>query len=167
MAETTGERIRQLRGKMSQEEFASQLGVHEQTLGKYERDKIVPGGDVLARMYETLGADITWLLTGKGQMRPGGSEALAPAPTSSSAAIDADLYGLVTEAVSAAYKECGYTAALRDIAAEAAKIAADLSEDVSPEDRPAAIRGAIGQLRRRLREAIANPNSAAAGTQKA
>ncbi|MDO8606171.1 MAG: hypothetical protein Q7R40_06525 [Phaeospirillum sp.] len=100
-------------------------------------------------------------------MRPGGVGVSPPAPSSAAVAIDADLYGQVTEAVSAAYKECGYTITLRGIAAEAAKIAADLSEDVPPEDRPAAIRGAIGQLRRRLREALANPHGAEASTQKA
>jgi len=164
MAETMSERIRALRGPQTQPEFALQLGVSKNTIGHYERGERRPEAEVLTRMREVLGVDINWLLTGEGEMRPGGAGA---APSSSSAGIDADLYGLVTEAVSSAYKECGYTAALRDIAAEAAKIAADLSEDVSPEDRPAAIRGAIGQLRRRLREAIANPNSAAAGAQKA
>ena len=165
MAETTGDRIRLLRSGLSQAEFASKLGVHKEMVGKYERCQNIPGGDILARMREVLGVDINWLLTGEGEMPPGLS---TPSPTNSPGGINPDLYGRVTEAVSTAYKECGYTATLRQIAAEAAKIAADLSgPDLTPEELPAAIKGAMGQLRRRLREALINPTDDAAGKHSA
>ncbi len=155
-------RVRDTLGK-SQKEMALDLDLGVTTWQTYERGLHKPGWDVLEKL-AALGFSPTWLLTGEGEMRPGGAGA---ASGGAAATIDAELYGRVTEAVSAAYKECGYTMALRDIAAEAAKIAADLSDDVSPEDRPAAIRGAIGQLRRRLREALTNPDGATASTQKA
>lgn len=66
MAESIGDRLRAVRGGMSQDEFAVKLGVHKETIGKYERDKVVPGGDVLARLHEAFGVNINWLLTGKG-----------------------------------------------------------------------------------------------------
>jgi hypothetical protein len=81
---------------------------------------------------------------------------LYPVPSSPAAAparieIDPDLYGRVTEAVSMVFKECGCGATLREIGAEAARITADLSgPDVTTEERPGAIKGAITQLRRRL-----------------
>ncbi|MDO8608244.1 MAG: helix-turn-helix transcriptional regulator [Phaeospirillum sp.] len=163
--ETIAERHRQLRACLgiTQSEMAARLRIGLRTYASYESGERLPLAETLAALGQ-MGFNIHWLITGEGQMRPGGVGASA---TASPAALDADLYGQVTEAVAAAYKECGYTMALRDIAAEAAKIAADLSEDVLPEDRPAAIRGAIGQLRRRLREALANPHGAEASTQKA
>jgi len=45
------------------------LGVAKDTVGKYERGKIIPGGDVLARLRERFGVDLNWLLTGDGAMR--------------------------------------------------------------------------------------------------
>jgi transcriptional regulator with XRE-family HTH domain len=66
MTETLGHRLRQLRGTISQDEFASRLGVHKETVGKYERDKILPGSDVLTTLRQEWRADINWLLTGEG-----------------------------------------------------------------------------------------------------
>jgi|AGTN01.1.fsa_nt_gi Helix-turn-helix. len=66
MVETVGTRMRRLRGSLSQDEFARQLGVHKETIGKYERDKILPGSDVLTRLRQEGRVDINWLLTGEG-----------------------------------------------------------------------------------------------------
>lgn len=66
MSETVGSRMRFLRGTVSQDEFASHLGVHKETIGKYERDKISPGADVLTRLRLERQVDINWLLTGDG-----------------------------------------------------------------------------------------------------
>ena len=68
-AETIGERIKAVRGGVSQDAFGEQLGVAKDTIGKYERNRIVPGGDVLTRIHVDFGVDINWLLTGKGSMK--------------------------------------------------------------------------------------------------
>jgi phage repressor protein C with HTH and peptisase S24 domain len=64
-----------VRGALSQDAFGEQLGVAKDTIGKYERNRIVPGGDVLARIRADFGIDINWLLTGEGPVRPSGLEA--------------------------------------------------------------------------------------------
>jgi transcriptional regulator with XRE-family HTH domain len=169
MAETTGDRIRLLRGGLSQAEFASKLGVHKEVVGKYERGLNVPGGEALAHMREVLGVDINWLLTGEGQMRPGDAEAAPPpAPTSASVERDADLYGRVLEAISVVYKECGWQASLRQIGEKAAQIADDIAADgLAPEEKPPAVKAAAAMLRRQLREAAANPAAEIAAKHKA
>lgn len=60
-----GARIAALRGAMKQSEFAEQLGVNRQTVGRWEAGERLPDGSGLMRMYEVFGADITYLLTGK------------------------------------------------------------------------------------------------------
>jgi len=168
MAETIGARIRQIRARLSQADFSAKIGVHKDLLGKYERDQSTPGGETLSRMREVLGVDINWLLTGDGEMFPARGAPDEPALKAASTPIDDDLYGRVTEAVSTAYRECGYTATLYQVAAEAARIAADLTEmGLSPEERSGAIKGAVAQLRRRLREAVADPAGDAAAKRPA
>lgn len=70
MSESVGARMRRLRGDLSQDEFASRLGVHKETVGKYERDKMLPGSDVLTRLRQDWRVDINWLLTGEGEGAP-------------------------------------------------------------------------------------------------
>ena len=61
-----GRRLRELRGfDKTQEEFASQLGISQSQLSKYERGIAAPAGDVLVRIKEKLRVSIDWLLTGK------------------------------------------------------------------------------------------------------
>ncbi|MDO8607605.1 MAG: helix-turn-helix transcriptional regulator [Phaeospirillum sp.] len=164
-AETIGWRIKAVRGGLSQDAFGEQLGVAKDTVGKYERNRIVPGGDVLARIHVDFGVDINWLLTGEGQMRPGGAGA---APSSASAAIDADMVGRVLEEISLIYKEFGWGKSLSQLGSEAAQIAADLAADgQTPEEKGAAVKAAGAMLRRQLRAAVADPNSDAARARKA
>ncbi|MBC7954223.1 MAG: helix-turn-helix transcriptional regulator [Rhodospirillaceae bacterium] len=66
MIETIGSRLRSVRGKMSQDEFAGHLSVHKETVGKYERNLMQPGSDVLVRLHQNWRVDINWLLTGEG-----------------------------------------------------------------------------------------------------
>lgn len=73
--ETVGERIRACRSDLSQSDFASRLGVHVNTLGKYERDQRLPDAEFLTNLTLTFGIDTTWLLTGQGSMRVGTSGA--------------------------------------------------------------------------------------------
>lgn len=63
-------RIKDIRGNTSQDEFASLLGSHKNTIGRWERGERIPGHDDLSRIL-TVYPDInpTWLLTGDGPMR--------------------------------------------------------------------------------------------------
>lgn len=63
---TIGDRFRLLRGNRSQPEFAALIGSTKQNISKYEMNSMMPGGDVLLRMAQTLNVNINWLLTGDG-----------------------------------------------------------------------------------------------------
>jgi len=69
--ETIGGRIRSWRVAigLTQVEFAKRLGVHIGVLKKYEQGVNIPGGEVLAAIAKT-GVNMTWLLTGEGEMLP-------------------------------------------------------------------------------------------------
>jgi transcriptional regulator with XRE-family HTH domain len=71
-----GERIRAVRGKRTQTEFAKALGVKKQNyISRYERGRI-PSPDLLVRIAEMGRVSIDWLLTGK----RGGGKAIASPP---------------------------------------------------------------------------------------
>lgn len=71
-----GERIRAVRGKRTQTEFAKALGVKKQNyISRYERGRI-PSPDLLVRIAEMGRVSIDWLLTGK----KGGGKVAAVAP---------------------------------------------------------------------------------------
>ena len=61
-----GERIKTVRGSLSQKDFAKKIGVHLTTVQLYESGNI-PKGDVLQRIKEKFGVSIDWLLTGEGE----------------------------------------------------------------------------------------------------
>ena len=140
MTESVGERLRQVRGALSQGEFGEQLGVAKDTIGKYERNQIIPGGDVLARLRRLFGTDLNWLLSGE-----------AAADTGSAIMGQADFYGRVLETVGEIYREMGWPVPLRRMGAEAARIAGDLLvEGEGPEGANVAVKVAAALLRRHL-----------------
>jgi len=59
-------RIKMIRGSLTQKRFAEKIGVHIGTVQLYETGNI-PKGDVLQRICENFGVNINWLLTGKGK----------------------------------------------------------------------------------------------------
>lgn len=63
-----GERLKTVRGDDKQEAFAKRLGVHKNTIGRWERGDQSPGVEDLNKILE-LNPNInpTWLLTGEGQ----------------------------------------------------------------------------------------------------
>lgn len=63
-AVSLGERIRSCRSGMTREEFASQLELHVNTVGKFERGLTVPDAFTLLRMAAVGGCSAEWLLTG-------------------------------------------------------------------------------------------------------
>ena len=57
-------RIRQLRGLLTQREFAEKIGVQQQIVSFVENGTM-PGADILILISEKCGVSIDWLLTGK------------------------------------------------------------------------------------------------------
>lgn len=148
-------------------EAADTLEISTDQLTRYIKGQASPPLSVLMRLSAAKGVSLDWLATGEGPMR---AESAPPpaAPEGAAAAVDEDLYGKVTEAVSMAYKECGYTATLRQVAARAARIAAGITAaGGTPDQQEYGLRLAVDQLRRDLRAAIANPTGDIAGGQKA
>lgn len=64
-AREIGERIAHVRGHKSQSAFASEMGVHKNTLGNYERGDRVPDAEFVAGLADR-GYNPQWLLTGEG-----------------------------------------------------------------------------------------------------
>jgi transcriptional regulator with XRE-family HTH domain len=62
---TLGERIRSLRGKLTQVEFADLLRIKQPMISRYEADRETPSPRILLRIARHSGASIEWLLTGK------------------------------------------------------------------------------------------------------
>lgn len=65
---TLGDRIMTTRGNSSREQFAERLGIHPQTLRKYEINERVPSADFIALLCETFFVSYEWLITGRGNM---------------------------------------------------------------------------------------------------
>ena len=63
-------RIKQLRKHLgkSQVEFAKDLGVHEQSVSKWERGLVKPENTLLGEMAGKYSINMNWLMTGQGNM---------------------------------------------------------------------------------------------------
>lgn len=64
-----GDRIVKIRGSLSQEEFSLKVGVHKNTIGRWEREQRTPDLldlNKLIELYPEINPE--WLLTGKGDM---------------------------------------------------------------------------------------------------
>ena len=62
--EAIGKRIRQLRGKALQDDFAPQLGITQGQLSKIESGRATPSAEVLLRLAELSGKSVDWILRG-------------------------------------------------------------------------------------------------------
>jgi len=62
---TLGERLRQVRGRITREVAADRLGIHPNTLQKYEGDKRVPDADFVITFCTAFGVTERWLLRGE------------------------------------------------------------------------------------------------------
>jgi len=63
---TISERIKLIRGSLSQSDFGAQIGVSQSAVQNYESGQI-PKGDVLQRIRQKFKVNIDWLLTGEGK----------------------------------------------------------------------------------------------------
>jgi SOS-response transcriptional repressor LexA len=73
-----GDRIVQVRGKLTQHAFAKSIEIAKITLLRYEKGERVPDAETIARICETHSIDYTWLITGKGS--PTEAERYTPIP---------------------------------------------------------------------------------------
>ena len=62
---TLGERIRSIRGVLTQVDFAEALGIKQAMISRYEAGKETPSPRILLRMAIYSGQSIEWFLTGK------------------------------------------------------------------------------------------------------
>lgn len=65
-SETLGQRLRSLRGRQSRDAFAAELGIHKNTLARYESDERWPDADFLRRVCHYSGVASDWMLNGGG-----------------------------------------------------------------------------------------------------
>nr|WP_321258491.1 helix-turn-helix transcriptional regulator [uncultured Pseudodesulfovibrio sp.] len=63
------ERLKEARGNLGRDEFAEILGVHKNTLGRYERGESESTSGLLALLCTQLGISSQWLLFGAGEMK--------------------------------------------------------------------------------------------------
>lgn len=61
------DRIKYIRGGLTQKQFADKLGVSLGAVQHWEINNQVPKGDILVRFMEVFGVNINWLLTGDGE----------------------------------------------------------------------------------------------------
>jgi len=61
-----GERVRSLRGGLTQAAFAERLGLERKSVGRYEAGERAPDAVALLRLMMEFGADPAWVLTGRG-----------------------------------------------------------------------------------------------------
>lgn len=66
-----GDRIKFIRGNLTQGQFAEKIKVDQSTVQVWEGKNKVPKGDILKRIREAFGVSIDWLLTGEGDPYPG------------------------------------------------------------------------------------------------
>jgi transcriptional regulator with XRE-family HTH domain len=150
-------RLAQLIGEEEPFVWAKRIGIPSSTFDRIWNGGTIPKAETLLRISEACAVSLDWLLKGG---NPTSSEeiGLSPAANSGAPSLDPDLYGRVLEAISAVYKELGWGIALRQLGAEASRIATEIAADgLAPEDMPGAVRGAAAMLRRQLRDAQANP----------
>ena len=76
------ERIREIRGRLSQEKFGELLGVSKAQISKYEAQKAFPSSETIARLVALGGTTREWLLWGAmpGGVREGPEDFRKPAP---------------------------------------------------------------------------------------
>jgi len=150
LAETIGGRIRQLRGDLSQVEFAAKLGVHKDLIGKYERGLSIPGGEILAKMRDVLGVSIDWLVTG---WEPPPHWEADDETYLAKMKIDEELNARVVDGIARLYKELNIGLAPMDLGRLAARMYADVVNTFDdPDERRVGLKAFLAQLRKQLME---------------
>ncbi|HCF58375.1 MAG TPA: hypothetical protein DFS52_10330 [Myxococcales bacterium] len=69
LARAIGRRIVEIRGVTPQHEFATRIGIHKNTLSRYERGLHMPDAQALLAVSEACHVSIEWLVTGESHAR--------------------------------------------------------------------------------------------------
>jgi len=103
-----GERLLLVRktSGLTRTEYARSIGVHLNTLTRYESGERSPDAETIARICLVHKRSHSWLLTGEGPMKPG--EADGRAPPDRAGPLDAELLKAVIVAVQDAARSGGY-----------------------------------------------------------
>ena len=64
---TIGDRIKIIRGSLSQKEFTQKIDPKKKASSEWESGKAMPGAKSLEAIHRVFGVDINWLLTGEGE----------------------------------------------------------------------------------------------------
>jgi len=67
---TMAQRLRAIRGTLTQAEFAHRLGIHKNTLGRYERGESEPDTQIARQLCTFVGVQPQWLLFGSDMELP-------------------------------------------------------------------------------------------------
>lgn len=109
------DRLVQIRGSLSQTAFAAKLGIHKNTLARYESGEREPDGGMLKALRQ-LGYSADWVLTGIGPER------LDQAPKSQAVSLDPKKLQAAIETVEEGLAVTGRTATAAGKAALVAKV---------------------------------------------
>lgn len=63
---TFSERLRYVRGNLSRDDFADAIGVHKNTVGRYERGQSEPELSIIAKICAKFNVEPKWLIYGEG-----------------------------------------------------------------------------------------------------
>lgn len=96
---TAGRRIAELRGELTQAEFAERLGVDRKTVVRWEAGERLPDGASLFALMTEFGADVNYILKGER-----GAGAIAPEALTAGERVMLDNYRHAPEAVRAGVK---------------------------------------------------------------
>lgn len=95
---TISDRIKYIRGNLTQKEFAEKTGVSLGGVQNWEVRNQVPNGNALISIRDKFNIDINWLLTGEGRPHPNavypkGTD--IPAPTDDLSAVELDHFAVI------------------------------------------------------------------------
>ncbi|WP_421579079.1 helix-turn-helix domain-containing protein [Shinella sp. M31] len=131
------------------EAFAGRLGISKAALAYYERGERTPDASVLAAYREVFGVNISWLVTGRGDMFD--DPAKAPAPHTG---VDIVLLQQLHDTVQAVYIECKRTPPPRAVTADAGELYNELLGMVADIRDKAVVTALLPVLRDRFKERI-------------
>ena len=63
--------MKQIRGKLTQEQISTKIDIPVVTYGRYERGEVKPDIEFIEKVCRTFNVSPTWLILGEGPMRPG------------------------------------------------------------------------------------------------
>ena len=67
---TLGDRLKQLRGSLSQSDFAASIGVSQRTIGHYEKNERQPDAEAIKNICANFQVSPSWLLFGQEEKSP-------------------------------------------------------------------------------------------------